>query len=114
MIKFYDNLAKRTAHNGHIIDIYAGCLDQVGLLEMKRPANSTGGDMVLTDSFTSSQFKQSYVRVFDKDADDKVLMGVKASLEVLTTKELKVTGLIGHAVSLNKKSSPVGETECGI
>ncbi|KAI7210097.1 Protein transport protein, partial [Hortaea werneckii] len=35
-------------------------------------------------------------------------------LEVLTTKELKVTGLIGHAVSLNKKSSSVGETECGI
>jgi protein transport protein SEC23 len=32
----------------------------------------------------------------------------------LTTKELKVTGLIGHAVSLNKKSSSVGETECGI
>jgi protein transport protein SEC23 len=42
-VKFYENLAKRTAHNGHIIDIYAGCLDQVGLLEMKSLANSTGG-----------------------------------------------------------------------
>jgi protein transport protein SEC23 len=41
-------------------------------------------------------------------------MGFNASLEVLTTKELKVTGLIGHAVSLNKKSNSVGETECGI
>jgi protein transport protein SEC23 len=113
-VKFYENLAKRTAHNGHIIDIYAGCLDQVGLLEMKSLANSTGGHMVLTDSFTSSQFKQSFVRVFDKDAEDNLLMGFNASLEVLTTKELKVTGLIGHAVSLNKKSSSVGETECGI
>lgn len=70
--------------------------------------------MLLTDSFTSSQFKQSFVRVFDKDANDNLLMGFNASLEVLTTKELKVTGLIGHAVSLNKKSSSVGETECGI
>lgn len=113
-LKFYDNLAKRTAHNGHIIDIFAGCLDQVGLLEMKGLANSTGGHMVLTDSFTASMFKQSFVRIFEKDGDDNLLMGFNASLEVMTTKELKVTGLIGHAVSMNKKSTSVGETECGI
>ncbi|KAK2602663.1 hypothetical protein N8I77_009177 [Diaporthe amygdali] len=113
-LKFYDNLAKRTAHNGHIIDIFAGCLDQVGLLEMKGLCNSTGGHMILTDSFTSSMFKQSFVRVFDKDDDDNLTMGFNGVLEVLTTKELKVTGLIGHAVSLNKKSTSVGETECGI
>ncbi|EEH16079.2 protein transporter SEC23 [Paracoccidioides brasiliensis Pb03] len=113
-LKFYESLAKRVAHNGHIVDIFAGCLDQVGLLEMKGLANSTGGHMILTDSFTSSQFKQSFVRIFDKDQNDNLLMGFNASLEVLTTKELKVTGLIGHAVSLNKKSNSVGETECGI
>lgn len=113
-VKFYDTLSKRTAHNGHVIDIFAGCLDQVGLLEMKSLANSTGGHMILTDSFTSSQFKQSFIRVFDKDEQENLLMGFNASLEVVTTKELKVTGLIGHAVSLNKKSSAVGETECGI
>lgn len=113
-VKYYDTLSKRTAHNGHVIDVFAGCLDQVGLLEMKSLANSTGGHMILTDSFTSSQFKQSFIRVFDKDEQENLLMGFNASLEVVTTKELKVTGLIGHAVSLNKKSSAVGETECGI
>ncbi|PHH58817.1 hypothetical protein CDD81_4363 [Ophiocordyceps australis] len=113
-LKFYDNLAKRTAHNGHIIDIFAGCLDQVGLLEMKSLCNSTGGHMILTDSFTSSMFKQSFIRVFEKDINNNLVMGFNAVLEVLTTKELKVTGLIGHAVSLNKKSVSVGETECGI
>ena len=113
-LQFYENLAKRTAHNGHIIDIFAGCLDQVGLLEMKGLCNSTGGHMILTDSFTSSMFKQSFVRIFEKDGDDNLLMGFNAVLEVLTTKELKVTGLIGHAVSLNKKSISVGESECGI
>ena len=102
------------AHNGHIVDIFAGCLDQVGLLEMKSLSNSTGGHMILTDSFTSSMYKQSFARIFNRDADDNLLMGFNASLEVLTTKELKVTGLIGHAISLNKKSSSVGETECGI
>jgi protein transport protein SEC23 len=116
-LKFYDTLAKRTAHNGHIIDIFAGCLDQVGLLEMKGLCNSTGGHMILTDSFTSSMFKQSFQRIFDKDNDEKdpkLTMGFNARLEILTTKELKVTGLIGHAVSLNKKSPSVGETECGM
>src|SRR5690606_38113880 len=85
-----------------------------GLLEMKSLANSTGGHMILTDSFTSSMFRQSFVKIFDKDVNDNLLMGFNASLEVLTTKELKVTGLIGSAISLNKKSSSVGETECGI
>ena len=113
-LKFYDQLAKRTAHNGHIVDIFAGCLDQVGLLEMKGLPNSTGGHMILTDSFTASMYKQSFAKIFDTDADGNLAMGFNASLEVLTTKELKVTGLIGHAVSLNKKSSSVGETECGI
>lgn len=70
--------------------------------------------MILTDSFTSSMFKQSFVRIFEKDGDDNLLMGFNGVLEVLTTKELKVTGLIGHAVSMNKKSVSVGETECGI
>jgi protein transport protein SEC23 len=112
--QFYENLAKRVSHNGHVVDIFAGCLDQIGLLEMKSLPNSTGGHMILTDSFTSSQFKQSFVRVFEKDDNDNLMMGFNAALEVLTTKELKVTGLIGHAVSLNKKSSSVGETECGI
>ncbi|KAJ8611002.1 hypothetical protein MRB53_038215 [Persea americana] len=114
VFQFYDTLAKRSAHNGHVIDIFVGCLDQVGLLEMKGLPNSTGGNMVLTDSFTSSMYKQSFVRIFDKDANDNLVMGFNASLEVLTTKELKITGLIGHAVSMNKKSASVGETECGI
>jgi protein transport protein SEC23 len=113
-LKFYDQLAKRTAHNGHVIDIFAGCLDQVGLLEMKGLPNSTGGNMILTDSFTASMYKQSFAKIFDTDAEGNLAMGFNASLEVLTTKELKVTGLVGHAVSLNKKSASVGETEIGI
>ncbi|KAK4930293.1 GTPase-activating protein S23 [Elasticomyces elasticus] len=113
-LKFYDGLSKRVAGNGHIVDIFAGCLDQVGLLEMKGLPNSTGGHMILTDSFTASMYKQSFAKIFDQDAEGNLAMGFNASLEVLTSKELKVTGLIGHAVSLNKKSSSVGETECGI
>ena len=59
-------------------------------------------------------FRQSFVKIFEKDTSDDLLMGFGASLGVLTTKELKVTGLIDYVVSMNKKSTSVGETERGI
>ena len=107
-------MAKRAAGNGHAIDIFAGCLDQVGLLEMKSLANATNGFMILSDSFATKIFEQSFVKIFEKDANDHLAMGFNATFDVQTTKELKVSGLIGHAVSNNKKSNCVGETEIGI
>ncbi|KAF8679441.1 Copii coat protein [Rhizoctonia solani] len=112
--KFYEGLAKRAAQNGHAIDLFAGCLDQVGLLEMKLLANMTNGVIVLSDSFATSIFKQSFIRIFNKDAQGHLQMGFNATFDVQTTKELKVSGLIGHAISANKKSACVGETEIGI
>ena len=112
--KFYEAMAKRNANNSHIVDVFAGCLDQVGMLEMKSLANMTGGYLVLSDAFTTSIFKQSFQRIFNKDDYGFLQMAFNASLEVLTTKEIKVSGLIGHAISLNKKTSNVGETEIGI
>ncbi|CAO3641500.1 unnamed protein product [Cunninghamella blakesleeana] len=113
-IKFYDGLAKRAATNGHAIDIFAGCLDQIGLLEMKSMVNQTGGFMILSDSFNTAIFKQSFQRMFQKDSQGHLQMGFNATLDVQTTRELKVCGLIGSAISGNKKSTYVGETEIGI
>ncbi|KAF9910008.1 GTPase-activating protein S23 [Linnemannia zychae] len=112
--KFYEGLAKRASSNGHVIDIFAGCLDQVGLLEMRSMVNSTAGVMVLSDSFTMSIFKQSFQKLFEKDAEGNLKIGFNATLAVQTTKELKICGLIGHAVSAEKKTASVGETEIGI
>ncbi|GAA5829132.1 hypothetical protein JCM5353_005297 [Sporobolomyces roseus] len=112
--KFYEALARRAAGNGHAIDVFLGCLDQVGLLEMKSLSNYTNGYMILADSFNMSLFKQSFQRVFAKDDQGHLQMGFNATFDVQTTKELKVSGLIGHAISANKKSAWVGETEIGI
>ncbi|KAJ7186597.1 hypothetical protein C8R46DRAFT_1273308 [Mycena filopes] len=57
------HLAKRTSNNGHAVDLFAGCLDQVGLLEIKLLPNSTNGVIVLSDSFATFIFKQSFVRL---------------------------------------------------
>ncbi|KXN87767.1 Protein transport protein SEC23 [Leucoagaricus sp. SymC.cos] len=113
-IKFYEALAKRASNNGHVVDLFAGCLDQVGLQEMKSLPNSTNGVIVLSDSFATSIFKQSFLRLFNKDDQGHLQMGFNATFDVQTTKELKVSGLIGHAISAGKKSACVGETEIGI
>lgn len=113
-MQFYEGLAKRAAASGHAIDVFAGCLDQVGLLEMKTLTNSTNGFMILSDSFATSIFKQSFQRIFAKDDEGNLQMGFNATFDVQTTKDLKISGLIGHAVSANKKSGCVGETEIGI
>lgn len=114
-IKFYDNLAKRAADRGQVIDIFAACLDQVGLLEMKTLVNYTNGFMILSDTFAMEIFKKTFQeRVFNKDERGLMNMAFNATLEVTTSRELKVCGLIGPAVSNNKKSSCIGETEIGV
>ncbi|RKO95255.1 hypothetical protein CAUPRSCDRAFT_277, partial [Caulochytrium protostelioides] len=57
---------------------------------------------------------QSFIRLFTKDADGYLSMGFNATLEVQTTRDLKVRGLIGPAISANKRSACVGETDIGI
>ncbi|XP_067617856.1 protein transport protein Sec23A isoform X1 [Eurosta solidaginis] len=113
-IKHYDALALRAATNGHCIDIYSCALDQCGLMEMKQCCNSTGGHMVLGDSFNSSLFKQTFQRVFARDARSDLKMAFNGTLEVKCSRELKISGGIGSCVSLNVKSSSVSDVEIGM
>lgn len=81
---------------------------------MKSLPNSTNGVIVLSDSFATSIFKQSFLRMFNKDEHNDLQMGFNATFDVQTTKELKVSGTIAHVISAGKKSGCVGETEIGI
>ncbi|XP_065169171.1 protein transport protein Sec23A isoform X1 [Atheta coriaria] len=113
-IKHYEALAMRAASNSHCVDIYSCALDQTGLMEMKQCCNSTGGHMVMGDSFNSSLFKQTFQRVFAKDAKGDLKMAFNGTLEVKCSRELKVQGGIGSCVSLNVKSPLVSDTEIGM
>uniref|UniRef100_A0A673M266 Protein transport protein SEC23 n=1 Tax=Sinocyclocheilus rhinocerous TaxID=307959 RepID=A0A673M266_9TELE len=111
--KHYEALANRAAASGHIIDIYACALDQTGLLEMKCCTNYTGGYMVMADSFNTSLFKQTFQRVFTKDAQGSFKMALAGTLEIKTSREIKISGAIGPCVSLNAKGPCVSENEIG-
>lgn len=112
--QFYEGVAKRAANNGHIVDVLSGCLDQIGLAEMKSLSNMTGGNMVLTDSFNTNMFKQACQRIFLKDAQGSLSMAFNASIDVVVSRELRICGLIGPAISMQKRNTSVSDTEIGI
>ena len=83
-------------------------------MEMKSLVNMTNGSIILSDSFNTAIFKQSFTRLFVKDEDGFLKMGFNAVMEVQTSRELKVCGLIGPATSANRKHACVGETVINI
>ena len=122
--------ANADATSCHVVDIFACSLDQVGILEMGELVEATGGHMVLGDSFGQSVFKESLRRVFRTYGDDATVgtdgdqnaaggdaglmqMAFGATLEVLTSREFKVSGAIGPVMSLGKKSPNVSDLEVG-
>uniref|UniRef100_A0A3Q3W285 Protein transport protein SEC23 n=1 Tax=Mola mola TaxID=94237 RepID=A0A3Q3W285_MOLML len=111
--KHYDALAHRASTNGHIMDIYACALDQTGLLEMRSCTNYTGGYMVMADSFNTSLFKQTLQKVFTKDIEGWFNMAFNATLEVKTSREIKILGAIGLCVSLHAKGPSVSDNVIG-
>lgn len=68
--KFYESVADRCRKNRQTVDLFASCLDQVGLLEMRSCIETTGGLCVLGNSFGQSVFQQSLAHVFEVYPDD--------------------------------------------
>jgi len=95
------------------VDIFACSLDQVGLHEMKCVSNSTGGYIIMSDSFSMSVFKDSFRKMFDCDEYGYLKQGFCAKTEVVTSRDVKVTGTVAAAASLNKKSPAVADTDTG-
>ncbi|CAK8692475.1 protein transport protein Sec23A-like [Clavelina lepadiformis] len=113
-VKHYEALATRAANTGHVIDIFACALDQTGLHEMRCCTTMTGGLMVMGDSFNTSLFKQTFQKVFSKDSKGEFNMAFNAVMEIKTSREVKVNGIIGPCVSMNAKNASVSENEIGI
>ncbi|KAA8498136.1 Protein transport protein SEC23 [Porphyridium purpureum] len=111
----YEAIAARAVNAGHTIDIWACALDQVGLYEMKSCVDRTAGMFVLAESFNHPMFKRSFEMFFARDENDHLMLHSQASLDVLTSREMKVAGCIGPVASLNKASQYVSqELEIGI
>ncbi|XP_010527425.1 PREDICTED: protein transport protein SEC23-like isoform X2 [Tarenaya hassleriana] len=111
-VKFYDGVAKLLVDQGHVLDLFASALDQVGVAEMKVAVERTGGLVVLSESFGHSVFKDSFKRVFE-DGEHSLSLCFNGTLEVNCSKDIKIQGVIGPCSSLEKKGPSVADTVIG-
>ncbi|KAA0039972.1 hypothetical protein IC582_027448 [Cucumis melo] len=110
-VKFYEGLSKQLVHQGHVLDLFACALDQVGIAELKVAVEKTGGLVVLAESFGHSVFKDSLKRVFSGEYD----LGLSSNgiFEINCSKDIKVQGVIGPCASLEKKGPLCSDTVIG-
>ncbi|XP_038874575.1 protein transport protein SEC23 [Benincasa hispida] len=110
-VKFYEGLSKQLVHQGHVLDLFACALDQVGIAELKVAVEKTGGLVVLAESFGHSVFKDSLKRVFSGEYD----LGLSSNgiFEINCSKDIKIQGVIGPCASLEKKGPLSSDTVIG-
>lgn len=114
-LKAFDDIAARAVNAGHTIDVWACALDQVGAYEMKSCVDRTGGVFVVSESFEHPMFTKTFEKFFATDESGQLPLGFQSSLEIVTSREYKIAGVIGPVASLNKESSCVShEMEVGI
>ncbi|EXB73685.1 Protein transport protein SEC23 [Morus notabilis] len=111
-VKFYDSLAKQLVSQGHVLDVFASALDQVGVAEMKVAIEKTGGLVVLSESFGHSVFKDSFKRVFE-EGEKSLGLCFNGTLEINCSKDIKIQGIIGPCTSLEKKGPAAADTVVG-
>ncbi|KAL5549624.1 hypothetical protein UlMin_004855 [Ulmus minor] len=111
-VKFYEGISKQLVHQGHVLDLFACALDQVGIAELKVAVEKTGGLVILAESFGHSVFKDSLKRVF-QSGDDDLGLASNGIFEINCSKDIKVQGVIGPCASLEKKGPLCSDTVIG-
>lgn len=118
-VEYYTNLSNRAIAIHSVVDVYACSLDQTFALEVRHLVARTGGLIVLADKFNQSVFRESLRRVFEKTPDTPEMpgtmsMGFGANIEVISSREVKLSGAIGPCATMDKKGPNVAETEVGV
>lgn len=106
--ELYEKLGKSATAQGHCLDVFVGCYDQVGLSEMEPLVSKTGGVIVQSDSFTSAIFKQSLQRFVEgQSASEGLQFGLNGVLEVKATC-VRITNLVGNGIPIEKANKANG------
>ncbi|KAJ7979943.1 Protein transport protein SEC23 [Quillaja saponaria] len=110
---FYKRVSKRLSDCSVALDLFSCSLDQVGAAELRDPVESSGGFLMLGESFESNQFRNCLRHMFRRDDEGYLKMYFDATLEIVTTKDVKICGALGPCKSLRKKNGLVSDTEIG-
>ena len=110
---YYEAISNKACKMGQIIDVFSCCLNQVGLYEMKYLTQRTGGTMVLTDSFSTLVFRESLKKLFELDEYSNLKMNFRGKLELLSSNPIKISGGLGHMVSMEINGNNVSDQRIG-
>jgi protein transport protein SEC23 len=111
--EFYKKVANRLTAHALVLDLFACSLDQVGAAELRYPIEVSGGLMVHTESFESEQFKACLRHIFNREGVGYLNMNFNATIEIVTSREVKICGALGPCISLHRKNSSVSDKEIG-
>jgi len=112
--RFYETLAARAAANCHAVDLFCCCIDQVGLFEFQDLCRKTGGIALMSDMFAKEVFQRTLLQLFERSADGDLQMAFCGTIEVQTTRDLKVSGAVGPLASLDRRGPNVADNELGV
>ncbi|MCO5577964.1 hypothetical protein L7F22_031801 [Adiantum nelumboides] len=111
-VDFYETLSRQLVIQGHVLDLFACSLDQVGVAEFKIAIERTGGIIILAESFAHPVFKESFTRIFEA-GESGLGLSFNGIFEMNCSSDLKVQGIIGPCASLNKKGLCSSDTVIG-
>ena len=69
--------------------------------------------MMLLELFESDQFRKCLRHIFSHDEEGHLKMYFDATIEVVTTKDVKICAALGPCVSLRKKNNVVSDRVIG-
>ncbi|CAN6582018.1 unnamed protein product [Malus baccata var. baccata] len=110
---FYRQVSQRLTDASIVLDMFACSLDQTGIAELKVPVEKSGGFMLLGESFASNQFRKCLSHIFTRDEGGYLKMYFDATIEIVTTKDIKICGALGPCVSLREVNDLVSSSEIG-
>ncbi|CAI9285113.1 unnamed protein product [Lactuca saligna] len=101
---FYKQISEKLSDLSMVLDLFACSLDQIGVTEIRPAVERSGGFVMLSESFESDQFKKCLRHIFSRDEDGFLTMCFDVTIEIITTKDVKVSGAIGPCVSTRKQN----------
>ncbi|CAM9003272.1 unnamed protein product [Rhodiola kirilowii] len=110
---FYSQMSQRLSEFSIVLDLFACSLNQVGAAELRSAVETSGGFMMFGESFDSDQFRKSLRHIFTHDEDGILKMSFDATIELVSTRDLKICGALGPCVSLHKRNNLVSDKEIG-
>lgn len=111
--EFYKLLSQRLSDSSIVLDLFACSLDQVGAAELRVPVERSGGFMILGESFESEQIRRCLHHIFMHDEEGNLKLCFDVTMELVTTKDVKICGALGPCLSMREKNLSVSDKEIG-